>query len=257
MQIISYIFRILKHIQVNSQFRKLLMLKVWLYFLDNLYIYLKKMKKGKELTVSFICVLSRATHIASSVWSSNGSKLYLNNNKLCITQVIIKTHKIGLGQNLAWPFSATGPLNIINKTHWAGLGPTFGHSVLVQLVHSTFVFKINSHFDQKSHLPNTKSCFLPINMHMKIQQRMHPSHLGYVISFHLASVFSQLKKFLKWTLKFPGIYCNFLKLYNINTLKKKRIVHSLALGPSTNQIKIACASQRSKRELFLKKIFKK
>ena len=33
MQIISYIFVFLKHIQVNSLFWKLLMLKVWLYFL--------------------------------------------------------------------------------------------------------------------------------------------------------------------------------------------------------------------------------
>ena len=32
MQIISYSFIILKHIQVSSQFRKLLMLKVWLSF---------------------------------------------------------------------------------------------------------------------------------------------------------------------------------------------------------------------------------
>ena len=40
LQIISYIFIILKHIQVSSQFRKLLMLKVWLsfFFWDNLYI---------------------------------------------------------------------------------------------------------------------------------------------------------------------------------------------------------------------------
>ena len=38
MQIISYNFIILKHIQINSEFQKILMLKVWLSFLgENLY----------------------------------------------------------------------------------------------------------------------------------------------------------------------------------------------------------------------------
>ena len=51
MQIISYIFIILKHIQVSSQFRKLLMLKVWLSFWgDNLY------KKYVNIFIYFLCL---------------------------------------------------------------------------------------------------------------------------------------------------------------------------------------------------------
>ena len=38
MQIISYNFIILKHIQINSHFRKILMLKVWLSFLGGQYV---------------------------------------------------------------------------------------------------------------------------------------------------------------------------------------------------------------------------
>ena len=83
MQIISYIFIILQHIQVSSQFRKLLMLKVRLSFLggQSVVIYYIKRKQSVELLMSscsfcrrsmtsFQRILGR-TSTRSSHWSGS------------------------------------------------------------------------------------------------------------------------------------------------------------------------------------------
>ena len=69
MQKISYNFIILKHIQINSQFRKILMLKVRLsFFGDNLYDYLKSHNK--------IHILMKSYH--PNAWRENSYDLFLD-----------------------------------------------------------------------------------------------------------------------------------------------------------------------------------
>ena len=149
---------------------------------------LKRLKMEIELTVSFICVLSRATHIASSVWSSNGSRLYLQQQyallKISLKYTRYDRDKIwhGLSVRLAHSTSLkhTGQdwnqnLATVSRCDWC--------------IPPYFFFRINSHSDQKSPLPNAKS---PINTWK--YQKMHPSHLGNAIYFHLAfSVFTPQK----------------------------------------------------------------